>query len=73
MSELNIGPTGEPPLPQSTEPADRGGLRAALSVDRAAGLIRCDFGTSLSFLLMTRAEAVAFAEHLHRLALRLSR
>jgi len=44
-----IGPTGEPPLPQSADPADKGWLCALLSINREAGLIRCTFGTTLSF------------------------
>jgi hypothetical protein len=55
-----IGPTGEPPQ-APLRPGDQGGLNASLTVDRAGGRLILDFGKSVSWLGMTRQEALRFA------------
>jgi len=53
-----IGPTGDPPV--GDDPDDRGGLNALLSIDHATASLRLDFGTRLSFVTMSAAQARAF-------------
>lgn len=65
MSE-RIGPTGE--SPKSGDPYDRGGLNARLGVDRRTNRLRLDFGTALTVLLMSKREAIAFADALREKA-----
>ncbi len=53
-----LGPTGVGADPRI--PGDRGGLNAALS-SLPDGRLRLDFGTSLTFVIMTPDEAQALA------------
>ena len=60
-----IGPTGQYPAGK-VSPEDRGGIACALY--HRAGRIFMDFGTSLTFIAMTPAEARAFAKALREKA-----
>ena len=57
-----IGPTGEPPATEHS--GDRGGLNAALILDRKNNVLRMEFGAAVTFVTMTHQEAVALADAL---------
>lgn len=55
-----IGPTGQYPYGKTTDD-DLGGLNAALSIDRAHGRLRMDFGKPVPWISMTSSEARIWA------------
>jgi hypothetical protein len=65
----NIGPTGESRI--ANDPHDQGGLWAEIFAETETQTLRVNFGTSITFLRMTRDEALAFSQALRTHAMKL--
>jgi hypothetical protein len=64
-----LGPTGKYDFGEPLHPGDRGGINAAMGVRN--GKIVLEFGTTLSFLVLTKEEALVFAAGLEHFAQKL--
>jgi hypothetical protein len=66
ITGVPLGPTGTYDEGKPLTPGDRGGLDAAMGIEN--GKIVLHFGTSLSFLVMTKEQALFFAAGLTKFA-----
>jgi hypothetical protein len=58
--DLGLGATGRRTQPKIS-PGDHGEIKAALALDRESGSLILDFGHPVTWIAMTRGEALALA------------